>query len=448
MEFVENTKKHNYCAIVSGNRTGKTTLVRAILAQWITGIYFPWYDGYKFSRSLTIMCLCDTNQNLRDVWSEPLIGHKQKDGSFSGGFIPAENIVSVTFRASTGGLVDKAIIKNSYGSHSTLYFRCYQQDREAFQGYTLDVVCFDEEPKQAIYGEIMTRLMTAASTKDSKVLISYTPLKGMGELVMQIENEFKLPESQKSMGTTRVSMYEVPHISKEIIEMSKKRWPRLEWDARIYGIPSAGQGMIFSIPDDDISVDPFAIPQSWPRFMGFDYGYNRTAAVYCTIDPNTKIIYVYDTLILKEKSPAEHYMALRQKGGLWIPGASETALIMDSGQKRLEHYIGLGLNLFPAVKAKQRDCLLANLDILYEMFLNGEIKVFKTLSDFFAEKAVYHLTEKMKITDLAHDLMDAFRYAVIDGKDYADVNPEYMQYEDVDYCSYVDSQTANPVTGY
>lgn len=444
MEFAELTNSFRDCAIMSGNRLGKTTLVNLIACQWLTGTYYQWFKGFRFDKPVQIMVLCDTNQNLRDVWSKIMLGRSIGDKKYEGGFIETEDIIEVANRPNTGGLVDYALIKNCIGGHSTVYFRSYEQARESFNGYTLDAVVFDEEPPKDIHDELVTRLMTT----NGRTLYSFTPLKGMSEVTMMIDKEIRLPPEQRSMGVVRISMYDVPHISKDAIESGKKRWSRMEWDARIYGIPSAGKGIFFPVPDDEIACKPFKVPGEWARFMGFDYGFRRSAAVYFAIDPNTNVIYLYDLLVMKESTPADHIYTLKRRGGGWIPGASETALIMDSGKSRLEFYQEEGLNLFPATEAKKPGNLLTGIDIVYQMLLGGEVKVFSNLGEWFAEKASYHLTDKMKVTDLPHDLMDATRYGLIDGRNYADINPDYTSQADLDYNLAASNVGRNSVTGY
>lgn len=441
MEFCRLTKQYKDCAIIAGNRLGKTVLVQLIVTQWVTGQYYKWFEGFRFDRPVKVMCLCDSNQNLRDVWSKVMLGRSLGQGKYEGGFISPDRILEVVTRNNTGGLVDYALVKSDAGEHSTIYFRSYEQDRTSFQGYTLDAIIFDEEPHPAVHGELVTRVMTTGG----KLIYSFTPLKGMSEVAMTLLNEEKLAEKDRRIGIVHASMYDVPHITPDMIEASKRVWPRMEWDARIYGKISTGQGMFYPIPDDEIGVKRFYVPDNWPRFMGFDYGFRRTAAVYLAVDPQTKIVYLYDLIVMKDSTPADHYMAMRMKGSLWIPGASETALTMDSGQSRLEYYQELGLNLYPAKEAKKN--LLASIDVVYQYLVSGQLKVFSDLTQWFAEKATYHLTEKMKVTDLPHDLMDATRYAIVDGIEYADVNPDYAD-ASLNEHRFTTTNDKNPVTGY
>lgn len=53
--------------------------------------------------------------------------------------------------------VDSVLVRHKSGDNSTLGFKSYDQGREKWQGETLDVVWFDEEPPMDIYMEGLTR---------------------------------------------------------------------------------------------------------------------------------------------------------------------------------------------------------------------------------------------------------------------------------------------------
>ena len=51
-------------------------------------------------------------------------------------------------------LVDTVRVRHVSGGVSTLTFKTYDQGRERWQGETLDLVAFDEEPPEDIYMEV------------------------------------------------------------------------------------------------------------------------------------------------------------------------------------------------------------------------------------------------------------------------------------------------------
>jgi phage terminase large subunit-like protein len=60
-----------------------------------------------------------------------------------------------------------------------LGFKSYDQGREKWQGETLDVVWFDEEPPMDIYMEGLTR----TNATGGMVYLTFTPLLGMSDVV-------------------------------------------------------------------------------------------------------------------------------------------------------------------------------------------------------------------------------------------------------------------------
>jgi phage terminase large subunit-like protein len=64
---------------------------------------------------------------------------------------------------------------------SSLAFKSYDQGREKWQGETLGGVWYDEEPPEDIYSEGLTRTNVGLMPN----LITFTPLKGMSDVVQQ-----------------------------------------------------------------------------------------------------------------------------------------------------------------------------------------------------------------------------------------------------------------------
>ena len=79
-------------------------------------------------------------------------------------------------------------VRHASGSLSTLLFKSYEQGRAAWQGETLHGVWFDEEPPIDVYMEGLTRTNATGGI----VMITFTPLKGMSEVVRQFLSESDL----------------------------------------------------------------------------------------------------------------------------------------------------------------------------------------------------------------------------------------------------------------
>jgi phage terminase large subunit-like protein len=64
---------------------------------------------------------------------------------------------------------------------SVLSFKSYEKGRTKWQGETLEGVWYDEEPPLDIYSEGLTRTNTTGGI----VIVTFTPLQGMSDVVMQ-----------------------------------------------------------------------------------------------------------------------------------------------------------------------------------------------------------------------------------------------------------------------
>ena len=76
---------------------------------------------------------------------------------------------------------------------SLLAFKAYEQGREKWQGETLDGVWFDEEPPAEIYSEGRTR----TQARRGIVIVTFTPLQGMSDVVRLFLSESDLEELRR-----------------------------------------------------------------------------------------------------------------------------------------------------------------------------------------------------------------------------------------------------------
>jgi phage terminase large subunit-like protein len=75
--------------------------------------------------------------------------------------------------------LDHVVVRHQAGGQSVLAFKAYEKGREKWQGETLDLVWFDEEPPLDIYIEGLTRTNATGGI----VMITFTPLLGMSAVV-------------------------------------------------------------------------------------------------------------------------------------------------------------------------------------------------------------------------------------------------------------------------
>jgi hypothetical protein len=214
--------------------------------------------------------------------------------------------------------------------------------------------------------------------------------------------------------------HDVPHLSPTDMAELEAETPDWLIDSRKYGKPSLGAGAIYQIPEAEIKVDPFAIPDHWPRCYALDVGWNWTAALWEAFDRETATRYIYAEYLASQEVPTIHAAAIKARGA-WIPGLVDPAANNSSqrdGETLMASYIGEGLDL-----TKANNAVGAGLLKTWDHLKLGRTKVFSTLQNFFAEYRLYRRDEHGKIVKKKDHLMDCMRYLHNSADDVRRVRP-------------------------
>ena len=107
---------------------------------------------------------------------------------------------------------------------------------------------------------------------------------------------------------------DVPHLDERAKEMLFASYMPFQRDARTKGIPALGSGAIYPVPESDIVIPDFALPNHWPRAYGMDVGWNRTAAIWGAFDRETSTSYLYSQHYRGEAEPVVHAEAVKSRG--------------------------------------------------------------------------------------------------------------------------------------
>jgi hypothetical protein len=215
---------------------------------------------------------------------------------------------------------------------------------------------------------------------------------------------------------------DVAHLSEQDKMDMLKSLPPHQRDARSKGIPSLGAGAIYPVSEEDIKVQPFMLPEHWPRAYGMDVGWNRTAAVWGAHDRDAGIWYLYSEHYRGQAEPSVHTTAIKGRGN-WIAGAIDPASrgrSQKDGENLLEIYQEQGLMLRKADNAVD-----AGLHATFELLSTGQMKVFSTLQNWFKEYRLYRRDDNGKIVKENDHIMDATRYFVMTGRDIAVTKPQF-----------------------
>lgn len=189
LEFFKAGAIHQERAAIAGNRCGKTTMGCYEATLHLTGQYPSWWEGRRFSHPVDWWAASDTTETTRDILQFEFLGNLSELGT---GMIPKDCIIGdPARRRGVSDSIDTVNVKHVTGGFSTLSFKSYDQGREKFQGTKKHGINLDEEPTEAIYFECLTRLMTT----NGLMICTFTPLKGMSEIVMRYLNPEKQEEN-------------------------------------------------------------------------------------------------------------------------------------------------------------------------------------------------------------------------------------------------------------
>lgn len=411
---------------MAANRVGKTIAGALEGTFHATGLYPDWWEGRRFDGPTHGWAMGSTARSTRDTVQKELMG---PIGAWGTGMIPADRIGKIWALAGVPQGVDVVRVKHVSGGWSTIGFKNYEQPIEAFYGTALHWVWGDEIMPINIYNESLVRTMTT----NGIIYVTFTPLKGLTPLVVKFcEDADYLAGAKKILGLpTQVEDDETPEIveAKSYKCIIQAGWDDAPWlgekekaqildasephlrETRRTGVPSMGSGAVYPITLDSIVVDPFEIPTHFKKLYALDVGWNRTAALWGALDPNTDTLYIYDEHYVGEQPPAVHAASIRSRGE-WIPGVIDPAAkgrSQGDGSQLIQTYKDLGLILNRA-----NNDVEGGIQLVWQRIASGKLKVFSSLHNFAKEYVLYRRDDRGKVMKENDHLMDALRYLVIE----------------------------------
>lgn len=232
-----------------------------------------------------------------------------------------------------------------------------------------------------------------------------------------------MPEVSISKYRVDATWDDVPHLTKEAKEALLSSTPEHMRSARMYGVPTVGEGKVFTIPEEQIRVQPFVVPRTWPGIGGLDFGWTHPAAAcLIRIDPDSGTAYVTHGFRGRRMTPVMMWDACKA----WIrgfpvawprDGINETQA--SGGEALKQQYAAVGFKLLPIHAQFQSEggrsgsvSVHAGIVLLTQMMQSGRFKVFASVADFWPEYRLYSYKDG-KLVKLNDDLLSAIRYAVM-----------------------------------
>lgn len=390
---------------MAGNQLGKTLSGSMEAAIHATGRYPAGWKGKVFKRATRGWASGVSGESSRDSVQKMLMGEPGHHGT---GSIPECDIIDVTTAHGVADQVDTVMVRHTSGGVSRITFKSYEKGREKWQAETLDWVWFDEEPPPDIYIEGLTR----TNATEGIVWLTFTPLKGMSEVV-----ERYLLKKTAGRHVTQMSIEDASHISEAQRAKIIAQYPAHEIDARTRGIPIMGSGRVFPVVEDVIRETAIEVPAIWPRVCGLDIGWDHpTAAVWLAWNRDTDTVHVTDCYRLREETPVVHAAAIKARGD-WIPVSwPHDGLQHDkgSGAQMAQQYRDQGVNMMPerATFSDGSSGLEAGVTEMLDRMKTGRLKVAAHLNEWWEEFRLYHRKDGLIVKE-RDDLMSATRYGVM-----------------------------------
>lgn len=400
-------------ALFGANRGGKTFCAGMEVAMHVTGIYPDWWQGVRFNKAVRWGVGSETGDLLKKGPQRILYGPMEAIGT---GTIPKDLLVippkmsrgvpdgidTLQVRHCTNGVPD--------GTLSAVVFMSYAEGRAKWASDEWDGAWLDEEPE---HFDIYTEALTRTNTTLGPLMLTFTPLKGVSDVVMRFLNQHP--------GTQMVSMTleEAAHFTPEARRQIEDSYPDHEREARTMGVPILGSGKIFKYPESKVKVTPFDIPKHWAVLGAMDFGTDHPfAAVKGAHDRETDTVYV--THVYRERGlmPYAHAAALRHWGKFpwaWPHDGLQLQRAGREGKQLAQMYRDEGLNLV-SIHAQYPDergnGLEESITDMASRIETGRFKVFDHCEPFFEEYRYYHRKDGIVVKE-RDDVISAVRYLLM-----------------------------------
>ena len=402
--------------LMAANRVGKSYVGAMEMAMHLTGQYPKWWKGKVFDKPIKAWVCGASNETTRDICQKELFGQPDNPRDKGRGTIPKHLIGETTRKPGVPNAHSSVLVKHKTGGWSRVAFKAYEMGAEKFMGESIDLVWLDEEPTQDIYSQCITRTLD----RQGQVYLTFTPESGMTEVVQNFTTDLKPLQALITAGWD-----DAKHLTESMKTQILEALPPHERELRSKGVPMIGSGLVFPISEDNLTIEPFAIPEHFARIAAIDFGYDHpTAVVWVAWDRDEDIVYIYDCYRMAKQTPDYHATHINEReGSHYIPIAfPHDGYQHDkgSGITLAEQYRTAHVNMLPfhfenppaMGEKKGGNSVEAGLMEMLTRMEQGKFKVFNTLYDWFEEYRLYHRKDG-KVVKIRDDLMSATRYAVM-----------------------------------
>lgn len=295
------------------------------------------------------------------------------------------------------------------GTPTTRVIFGYAAEPESLESATAKAAWLDEAGQKRFKLGSWEAVRRRLSLHRGRALITTTPY-GLGWLKQQLWDRWQAGD--RTIDVIRFESTMNPAFPLDEFELARATLPRWKFDLFYRAIFTRPAGLIYDNFDETRQKVPrFAIPDTWPRYLGLDFGGVNTAGLFYAQEPETKRLYLYRAYKAGGRTAAGHARALLrgEKGVPTCVGGSKS-----EGQWR-DEFRAAGL----PVREPDISDVEVGIDRVYGAHAEGQIFVFEDLVEYLDEKLSYsrevddagNVMETIEDKNSYH-FMDAERYIV------------------------------------
>ena len=244
----------------------------------------------------------------------------------------------------------------NFKNGSVCHIYSQQMDINALEGPNGHYFSCDEPPKENFWIAIRRGLVDF----DGISWITATPIKAsyfMAELMEKCDED----ESGENYDLITLNIYDNMksrggYLPDRAVHEFVSSLPPDEVEARVYGRPKHLAGAVYKewMDAPPYCVEPFEIPEDWPRIMAIDPAERKPlAAVWIAISPDNKwYIYrdCYSAALVTTKQFADHVKSVegwkQRHDGTWYPGSEAEPVafrLIDTAGNKMERSSGYSI---------------------------------------------------------------------------------------------------------
>ncbi|MEQ1888639.1 MAG: terminase family protein [Alphaproteobacteria bacterium] len=178
----------------------------------------------------------------------------------------------------------------------------------------------------------------------------------------------------------------MPALEDQMIEYTGDRSERSpdRMDALVWAVTELmlGSKEAFTVKEDDFVVQPFRLPDHWPRAMGVSSTASGIAAVWLALDRPMNTVYLYTEHLRNSGEPSSHIRAVQARGAVRAVYVHDTS--KEEALEMAALYQGHGIKFAALSK-----CAEADLMHVTELLTSGRLKVFSTMQKWIADYRRY-----------------------------------------------------------